>query len=141
MVKCHDDPLISDLSAAVSGYSIHQQSRSQRRGGGVAILAKSNLKLGDKKSHKFKSFECLEVTLRSQSALLRNVVVYRAPESKRNKATKSDFLSDFSCLLEEIMPLPGLLLIGGDFNFHMDDMKSHASEKFLDLLESRGLQQ
>ena len=64
-------------------------------------------------------------------------LLFIGPRSPREiRLPRGDFLSDFSCLLEEIMPLPGLLLIGGDFNFHMDDMKSHASEKFLDLLET-----
>ena len=93
--------------------------------------------LDNKKSHSFKSFECLEVSLRSRSALLRTVVIYRPPESKNNEVTKSDFLVDFSALLALLIQLPGYLVIGGDFNCR----ESRDTVKLLDLLDSRGLVQ
>ncbi|KAJ8050076.1 hypothetical protein HOLleu_03133 [Holothuria leucospilota] len=140
-LKSHSDPLISDFHAAVNGYAVHQQPRLQRRGGGVAILSRCHLKADNRKTHSFKSFECLEVSFRSQSVLLRTIVVYRPPESYKNKATKNDFLADFSSLLEIVLPLPGFLLIGGDFNLHFGHHESPMSRKFQDLLESRGLSQ
>ena len=140
-IKQHDDPIISEFRSAASGYDFYQRSRTQRRGGGVAILARSNLKLDHKKSYCFKTFECLEVTFRSQSVLLRTVVIYRPPASNKNKSTRNDFLVEFSSLLEIIIPLPGLLLIGGDFNFHLDCNESHDSAQLLDLLDSRNLMQ
>ena len=105
------------------------------------ILARSNLKLDGSKAHTFKSFEFLEVMFRSQNVLLRTVVIYRPPESSKNKATKSDFFVDVSSLLEIIVPSPGFILIGGDFNLHLGHHESCISEKFFDLLESRCLSQ
>ena len=42
-LKSPDDHVISDFLAAGSDFTIHQQPRAKRRGGGVAILSRSNL--------------------------------------------------------------------------------------------------
>ena len=140
-LKCQNDPVISDLHAAVSGYNIHHHPRTNRQVGGVAILAKSNIKLSEIKQHSFKSFECVEATLGCQSAILRTLVIYRPPESAKNKSTKNDFLNEFSTLLEHVTTLPGVLLIGGDFNFDLSNKHSRDSLNFLDSLYSKNLTQ
>ena len=138
-LKSSDDPVISEFFSSISGYSIYQQPRSKRKGGGVAIIARSNLAVSSKQSHHFNSFECLEVAFKSYNQLLRVIVIYRPPNSSKNKSTMQNFLSDFSALLESAIPGPGQLLLGGDFNFHMDDSDAPDANKFKDLLESTNL--
>ena len=110
-------------------------------GGGVAVVCRSNLSVENKTRHSFKSFECLDISIRSRGQLLRIIVVYRPPKSKANGASSTDFFNDFPSLLEEVIPSPGRLLIVGDFNFHVDNAESRDALIFMDLLESRGLQQ
>ena len=140
-LKCQNDPAISDLLTSVTGFVFHHRPRTQRRSGGVADLIRSNIKVESTKAHSFKSFECLEVVLRSKSELLRTFVIYRPPESSKNKSNKTDFLCEFSSLLEYTFTLPGFLLIIGDFNFDITNLQSHDSVKLIDLLDSRNLKQ
>ena len=140
-LKSHDDPVISDITSAISGFSVIQKPRANRRGGGVAILCRTNLTVDNKTSHSFNSFESLDISVRSRGQLVRIIVIYRPPHSKKNLSTASDFLRDFSSLLEDVVPTPGRLLIAGDFNFHVDDAQSRDAAKFSDLLESCDLQQ
>ena len=59
LLKSHSDPVVSELLSAVSGYCVHNLPRANRRGGGVAVVSRSNLALMSKKAHSFRSFECL----------------------------------------------------------------------------------
>jgi len=140
-LKSTDDPLIANFQASISGYNVYQKSRSKRRGGGVAILARTNLLVKEKTPHTYKSFECLDVTFRCRSELLRLVVVYRPPRSDKNKSTTRDFISEFASLLELKIVEPGHLLICGDFNLYLDKPSSTDAATFTSLLQSMGLKQ
>ena len=140
-LKSQFDPVIAEFNSAISGYNFYHQSRSQRRGGGVAVLARSNLRLVEKRSKIFQSFELLDVTFKSASQLLRIIAVYRPPKSTKNMATISDFISEFSTLLETVVPSSGHLLVAGDFNFPFENTNSSDTSKLVDLLHSVGLKQ
>ena len=125
----------------MNGYITHQRPRAKRRGGGVAVIARSNLVVKEKKCHDFQSFESLDITFQSKSELLRILVIYRPPRSSSNRVSTSSFLSDFTELLESVVIEPGRLMIAGDFNFHVDDPDSRDASKLLDLLDANGLVQ
>ena len=67
--------------------------------------------------------------------------VYRPRPSEKNKLTAQLFFHEFSTLLEVVAVASGHLIITGDFNFHMDDINNKETTKFVDLLDSVGLQQ
>lgn len=46
------------------------------------------------------------------------------------------FFEEFSAYLENIVICPVVLLISGDFNFHLDSHTDSDADKFLDLLET-----
>ncbi|XP_070556651.1 uncharacterized protein [Ptychodera flava] len=140
-LKSQTDPVIADFHSAVSGYNVHHQSRSSRRGGGVAVIARSNLRVTEKHSGSFNSFESLDIKLQSLSQTVRIITIYRPPESKKNSSTTNDFLTEFSTLLESAVPSPGYLVIADDFNFHLDDGNLPDTVKFTTLLHSMGLRQ
>ena len=79
-----------------------QHTNTTARGGGVATMHKSNIKMTSKSSWKAKSFENIEVTL-SSSSTVKLVVIYRPPPSKRNKSTVGLFLSEFQDFLQQHM--------------------------------------
>ena len=55
--------------------------------------------------------------------------------------TSSTFFEEFSLFLEGIVMCPEILLIAGDFNFHLDDLADDDSRKFIEVLETFGLMQ
>ena len=51
------------------------------------------------------------------------------------------FFHDFATIIESVSAFPGRILLSGDFNFHLDDASDRDANTFLDVLESRDLQQ
>ena len=88
------------------------------------------------------SFEFSEwIVTSSFSRSLRIVILYRPPYSDQHKVTTEKFLMDFSTYLETLLLVKEELLIVGDFNIHVDISNDVDAIKFLDLLDSVGLQQ
>lgn len=121
-----------------------QEPRStDQRGGGVGIMFKKSLNIRPVITElTFTSFECVEYLLKSNSVWLRILVVYRPPPSTANGLTPvTQFLSEFTVLLEHLALLPAELLILGDFNFHVDDTSDRNAVEFLSLLDTFNLSQ
>ena len=140
-LKCQSNPIVSEIRAALNDYTFHYKSRENRRGGGVAILAKSNVEVLNTKTYPYKSFESIEVTLRCHHVSVQSIVIYRPPQSAVHTYSKSDFIKEFTSLLDTVLPSSGLVLIGGDFNFDFLNKNSHDSLKLVELLNSRDLKQ
>ena len=51
------DHIISEFSSCVSGYTFYHRPRLARRGGGVAIITRSNLTVKSNRTSTYKSFE------------------------------------------------------------------------------------
>ena len=125
------------------GYKmVHIPRSSSQRGGGVGILHKDTLDLKITETvNTFASFECIERLLKLDSTWIRVVVVYRPPVSSVNALSVSMFLSEFSVYLENLVLLPGEVLIMGDFNFHTDDLTNHNACEFSHLLDTFNMSQ
>jgi exonuclease III len=125
------------------GYKmVHIPRSSSQRGGGVGILHKDTLDLKITETvNTFASFECIERLLKLDSTWIRVVVVYRPPVSSVNALSVSMFLSEFSVYLENLVLLPGEVLIMGDFNFHTDDLANHNACEFSNLLDTFNMSQ
>lgn len=106
------------------------------RGGGIACIYRSIFSLTSVSLPTFSSFEAMAVkfTCASKSYLI--LSVYRPPSS-----SKTDFVSDFSQLLEGIASSPSNLVILGDFNVHADNINDNLTSSFLNILETFDLKQ
>ena len=88
------------------------------------------------------SFEYCELLVQISSSLkIRVVIVYRPPHSEDHRVPVVTFLSEFSSYMESVILSKDHLLILGDFNIHMDVLTDAYTVKFMDLLESPGLEQ
>ena len=123
-----------------TGYMLHSVPRGSR-GGGVALLSKKALKVKNCSTakRKFKSFEYVELSLNHLSTNLRIVIVYRPPPSSSNQSTVVLFFNEFPILLESLATASGSLLIAGDFNLHVNDVRDTTATRFLQLIESFNL--
>ena len=77
----------------------------------------------------------------SSDKLVRIIVIYRPPPSRKNSFTTKQFLDEFGDYMENVIVSSGLLLVTGDFNFHVNNPDSRDSQAFLDLVKSLGLKQ
>ena len=73
--------------------------------------------------------------LKKYSGTLTVIVIYRPPYSKHHPVTVKTFLTEFSDYSELIITAPGKLIIGGDFNIHIDDGNNANARQLLDLLQ------
>ena len=111
-----------------------------RRGGGLALIYRSTLKISKIPLQPFTTFEslCARFTTTSGTKPFSFILltVYRPPSS-----SKSIFLSEFTTLLEDLATSPSELIITGDFNIHVDLPNCPTASPFLNLLDIFSLRQ
>ena len=73
-----------------------------------------------------------------QYQVVRLSVIYRPPPSTKNKTTHKQFQAEFADYLGNIVTAPGMLLIVGDFNYHVEDTSDSEACSFTNLIESLG---
>ena len=125
------------------GYKYIGIPRTGSRGGGTGFVYREayDVKLCaklDTNGLKFRSFECLPVTISNQYGEVLIFVIYRPPPSKKNKLTDTIFIDEFSEFIGKIAILPEKTLIIGDFNFHWDAPTKSSAKIFVDIIKSAG---
>ena len=128
-------------SITPENYSVIHEPRQSRRGGGVAFVFASYLNLEKVVIPCYNSFEALLVKCTISQSSFFFLTIYRPPPSTKHSSPFLDFLSDFSSLLENLLPLSSELIITGDFNIHVNDPSNPHASNFIDLLNSFDLHQ
>ena len=129
------DESVLQVEATPPGYCFDHLPRKDRRGGGIGLLCRSNMKPQRRQVTQMKSFEYCEWLLKYETVQYLIIVVYRPPYSELNRCTVSDFIEEFGSYMETVVTTPFKLLIGGDFNIQMDVGDSPDTKKFNDLLD------
>ena len=130
------EPLPATLNSFTRpGYSLIHSPRLTGKGGGIAVIYRSFLKIVQISLPVFTSFEALCVKLSCSSSFF-ILTIYRPPLSNINT-----FMSELSLLLEDFASSPSELLINGDFNIHVDNSLCSSASNFLTLLDTFGLTQ
>ena len=130
-----DSQLLSEL--APPGFKVYSQPRCNKRGGGLAVVYRETLKLSVSSTAQHDSFECLKFLISIGSSTVSTYVVYRPP----NPRFYNKFLEEFTDLIGEFQTSPGVPLVVGDFNVHVDNPLDTNVSKFLSLLEGANLKQ
>ena len=125
-----------------AGYKLINYPHTKRCGGGIGLLYKDSLQVTKVRNGEKESFEYCELLVQISSSLkIRVVIIYRPPHSEDHRVPVVTFLSEFSSYMESIILSKDHLLILGDFNIHMDVLIDAYTVKFMDLLESLGLEE
>ena len=123
-------------------YKLYNHNRRGKKGGGLALICKSNLKVKtvDKGATDTMEFAVWSIQIRNKTITVTGI--YHPPYSLTNKATNKMFLDDFTKLATNIMPKHQNNLFVGDFNLHVskDDTDINAAI-FSDSTEAIGLYQ
>jgi len=139
-LKDCDNVTIAGMSP--TGYEFKNFPRlSERRGGGTGIMFKNSLNVNMSDGNEKQSFEFSEWSVRVHQQVINIVSVYRPPYSTEHPISSRVFFNEFSAYLEDIVMAPGILLITGDFNFHVDCRSDNDAKNFADILQTFGLQQ
>ena len=102
-------------------YKLFHCPRSDRRGGGAALLFRDNINVCKLESGSRNSFEFSEYLVCTGSLRIRLVIIYRPPYSTNHPVTVNSFIDEFSEYLETVILPNDLLCLTGDFNVHVDD--------------------
>ena len=122
------------------GWEIISDPRKHRTGGGIGILYRPFISQKcNEKVNKYKSFQVMETVLYGCSEEIRFVNIYRPPYTKKARFTEAQFLEEFQEYLDDVVGKPGMLLMGGDFNFHVERPNDLYPRKFIDLLSQHDL--
>ena len=145
-LKGDDSDQIAIGEICPTGYRFLHVPRPQKEdagvGGGVGILFKESLDIQlVTQDQNFKSFEYMEVLLKTKPHCFRIVILYRPPPSKKNGLTDALFFEEFPDFLDVKSMSPGQLVMMGDFNFHMDEPETCYSAKLAEILSSANLKQ
>ena len=126
----------SQLLRLPPGYEIVNLPRSQRKGGGIAIIFRNCFQVQSQEIIPAVCFEALEVVLTVKSYCLRLLALYRPPPNQDNGFTSGQFITEFSDYLESRIASSGKLVIGGDFNYHWNNPQNSETRQMMELLKS-----
>jgi hypothetical protein len=104
-----DQVAIGDMTP--TGYRIQHCPRKKRRGGGLAIIYRDDLKINTITPLHFDTFECFRTQVFHQKVSFHLAVVYRPTQGSTPK-----FLEEFSSLTESLSIHTNHIIMG-DFNF------------------------
>lgn len=123
-----DNIALADL--VQDGFDIYTVPRHNRRGGGIALVYKTDLEVNMIKSQEvFTSFEHLECIIGSKNSKLRMCIIYRPPASKLNNVKTSVFFEEFSKYINAHVVANVELIITGDMNFPLNKQSELCTQK------------
>ena len=137
----HENESAARVLCTPAGYNLLDYSRTGRLGGGTGIMFRKDISVSQNAAGEFQSFEYSEWNITSRSHRFRLIIIYRPPYSDAHPITTGVFLAEFSDYLEHAVLCTDQLLICGDFNIHVDVSDDLDACRFLELLDSVGLDQ
>ncbi|KAJ8037927.1 Vesicular glutamate transporter 3 [Holothuria leucospilota] len=139
-LKNEDTVTVADLQS--TGYTFSGYNRSDRIGGGVGLLCRERYHVKDILKGETTSFEYAVWNVKvTTSTTLTVVAIYRPPYSTLHPVNTTIFLDEFADFITKILVDYENVLIGGDFNIHMDVENDAEKIKFSYLLDTFGLEQ
>lgn len=132
----HQEEYVSLNEATPPSHLNTHIPRDTGRGGGVAAIYHSCLLINLRPKANYTSFESLVLNLSHTDSKtcqpILFVIVYRPP------GPYSEFLSEFSEFISNLVLSSDKILIVGDFNIHVDNDSDSLSSAFMSLIDSIG---
>ena len=126
----------SGLEIVKEGYGFNEIHWCKRRGGGLALLHKTNLKVKKLSQCMSPSIESAVWKVTSLQMSLHIVGVYRSPDNNI-----PDFLDLFTEYIVDLIAEYENIVLVGDFNIHVNDEDNPNAVIFLDTMTALGLHQ
>ena len=107
-------------------YKMDECHRKGRKGGGLALIAKCNLKVKREEHRITAKLECVKWKVTSSNSFLNILRIYRPPDS-----SIPQFLDIFTELLVDIVTSNMNLVVLGDLNIHVNKIDDPNTGYFL----------
>jgi exonuclease III len=140
MKATHPAAVTQDIAPA--GFRvIHSFRKDEINGGGVAFVYADILQVSEVQiSSSITSVDCLVTKVRTRRGRLNIAAFYRPPSSSRCAVSVGQFCDQLGILLDELLALPGHLVICGDFNCPADT-ETGVDARLLETFSSHNLTQ
>ena len=127
---------------APTGYQVlHRFRKDDITGGGVVLVYADFLQVTEVPIiSTISSADCLVTKVRTRRSRLNIAAVYRPPSSSKYSVPVGQFCDELGVLIDELLALPGHLVICGDFNCPGEG-ENGVDVRLLDMLASRNLTQ
>ena len=109
-----------------------------RRGGGLATVYRSNLKVAAIETDHTGSMEYIVLKVNTGTVTINIIAIYHPPYSIINQSTSAMFLDDLANVFEKHLMSLSNILVTGDFNLHMDKMDDPDVNIFKDMVQAFG---
>ena len=117
-------------------------NRKFRRGGGLAIVHKSNIEVKCIKEGQLNTFQFAIWKARFNNDNITLIAIYHPPYSTSNPFTNTTFIDEYTAWLTDQIGSYDNLYITGDFNIHVNNtMMDDKASAFVDSMEALGLEQ
>ena len=130
---------LTDLNR--DGYNLCHQNRTKGKGGGLALIYETAIKVSTVSKSDTRSFEYVTWKLTTKSRQLTLTGIYHPPYSSKNRITNSMFPDDFTEFTTNLLSNHTNNIILGDFNLHVSDYDNNDATIFMDTCEAMGLYQ
>ena len=129
-----DDDTAAETQISPPGYKAISVPRSNRQGGGIAIVYRDLITIQRSNTYDYTTMECSDFAVSLPGLSVNMAVIYRPPDK-----SVCSFVSDFLDYMERNINSTGKLLLTVDFYIHINDPESPDANTFLDVLDSFGL--
>ena len=123
------------------GYQVSEINRVGKKGGGLALIYRSNITATKMVQKQCISFEAAHWMITIGNSIPNILGIYHPPCSINQKITNSIFLDDLTDFLTEWMDFFRNIIICGDFDSHIDDPNDTEAQIFNYTMKALGLQQ
>ena len=120
---------------------LHTANRKEGRGGGLALINRSQYPCRTIHSGSKPSFEYAAWELKVKNTVITIHSIYHPPYSLTNKITNGRFIEEFTDYVSTSLPEHQNNIFIGDFNLHVSDSQDKDSAIFNDTIEAMGLYQ
>ena len=124
----------SDISR--NGYKIQTHNRNIRKGGGLAIVSRSNLKVSASEANHTRSKEYAVWKVNTGTVTINIIAIYYPPYWDINQSTNAMFLDDLADIFEKHLISLSNIMVTGDFNLHIDRMNDPDVNLFKDMVQA-----
>ena len=134
-LKENDDTRSQCSDISRNGYEIQTYNRSIRKGGGLAIVYRSNLNVSVIEANQTRSMEHATWKVNTGTVTINIITIYHPPYLDINQSTNAMFLDDLADILEKHLMSFSNIVVADDFNLHIDKNVN----LFKDMVQAFGL--
>ena len=139
LLKENDDTWLECSDISRNGYKIQTHNRNIRKGGGLAIVYRSNLNVSVTGANQTRSMEYAIWKVNTGTVIINIITIYHPPYLDINQSTNAMFLDDLTDILEKHLMSLSNIVVAGDFNMCIDKKTHPDVNLFKDMVQAFGL--